>query len=102
MDRRVLRRRRKIALAFDTVLRDVVGRADSFTARAPVAGSQVLAAQTEIEQLVAHLRDVDRRVDANALLLAEELLCDTEGALFVERPERGLSARVRFVRIALE
>jgi hypothetical protein len=98
---RLQRRRRDVAQAFDTVLLDVLRPVDAFTARAPVARAQVLDAQSEIEQLIAHLRDDVRRVDADALQLAEELLCDADGPLFVESSLLTLSARVRLVRIAL-
>jgi hypothetical protein len=101
-ERRLLRRRRDVALAFDTVLRDVLTPAYAFTARAPVAEDQVLDAQAEIEQLIAHLRDYGRPVDADVLLLAEEVLCDVDGPLFVPSPVGALLSRVRFVRIALE
>ena len=100
-ERRLSRRRRHVALAFDTVLHDVLAPAYAFTARAPVARDQVLDAQAEIEQLIALLRDRGRRVDADALLLAEEVLCDVDGPLFVPSPDGALLSRVRFVRVAL-
>lgn len=74
----------------------------AFTARAPVARVQVLDAQPEIEQLIARLRDGRRRVDADGLLLAEEVLCDVNGPLFAPSPAGALLSRVRGVRIALE
>jgi hypothetical protein len=83
------------------VLRDVLRPAAAFTAQAPVARAQVLAAQHEIEQVIAHFRDPSRAVDADGLLLAEEVLCDVEGPLFVPSPAGALAARVRLVRIAL-
>jgi hypothetical protein len=88
-------------LAFDSVLRDVLTPAYAFTARAPVARAQVLDAQHEIEQLIAHLRDGSRTVDAEVLLLIEEVLCDTEGPLFVPSPAGALLGRVRLLRVAL-
>jgi hypothetical protein len=100
-ERRLQRRRRDVALAFDAVLRDVLTPAYAFTARAPVARDQVLEAQVEIEQLIAQLRDHGRPVDADGLLLAEEVLCDVDGPLFVAGPDGVLLSRVRFVRIAL-
>jgi hypothetical protein len=45
-DRRVRRRRRVIAIAFETVLTDVLRPAYAFTARAPVARGQVFDAVT--------------------------------------------------------
>jgi hypothetical protein len=101
-ERRLLRRRRDVALAFDAVLRDVLAPAYAFTARAPVARDQVLDAQAEIEQLISHLGDHGRPVDADVLLLAEEVLCDVDGPLFVPSRDGALLTRVRFVRIALE
>ncbi len=97
-----MRRRRDVALAFDAVLRDVLAPAYAFTARAPVARDQVLDAQAEIEQLIAQLGDHGRPVDADVLLLAEEVLCDVDGPLFVPSRDGALLTRVRFVRIALE
>jgi hypothetical protein len=101
-DRRLQRRRRDVALAFETVLDDVLRPARAFTARAPVSRTQVLEAQSEIEQLIAHLGDDHRRIDAAALLLAEELLCETDGPLFVPSRPGALLGRVRLVRVALE
>jgi hypothetical protein len=71
------------------------------TARAPVEQAQVLDALPEIDQLVAHLRDERRPVARDALLLAEEILCDADGPLFVPAPRGALRLRVRLVRIAL-
>ena len=102
MDRRLQRRRRDVALAFDTVLRDVLRPAYAFTARAPVARVQVLDAQAEIEQLIARLRDGRRRVDADGLLLAEEVLCDVNGPLFAPTPAGALLSRVRGICVAHE
>jgi hypothetical protein len=99
--RRLRRRRRDVAEAFDTVLEDVLRPAHAFTARAPLDRTQVVGAQPEIEQLIAHLRDDRRRVDADALILAEELLCDVDGPLFVPSSPGALQGRVRLVRIAL-
>jgi len=99
--RRLRRRRRHVALAFDCVLRDVLRPARAFSARAPVARAQVLDAQHEIDQVIAHLRDADRVVAADVLLLAEEVLCDVDGPLFVPGPAGALAARVRLLRIAL-
>ena len=83
------------------MLRDVLRPANAFTARAPVARAQVLDAQPEIEQLIAYLRDDGRAVDGDALLLAEEVLCDVEGPLFVPGPAGALQARLQLVRVAL-
>jgi hypothetical protein len=83
------------------VLRDVLRPVYAFTARAPVARAQVLDAQAEIEQLIAHLCDGDRAVDAASLLLAEDVLCDVDGPLFVPGPAGALLGRVRLVRVAL-
>ena len=58
----------------------------AFTARAPVARGQVIAARGELEQIVARLRDEDRAVDPAALLVAEDVLCDPDGPLFVDAP----------------
>jgi hypothetical protein len=98
--RRLPRHRRHIARAYDTVLRDVLRPAQAFTARAPVSREQVLDAQPEIEHLIAHLRDGGRAVDRDALLLAEEILCDVEGPLFVPSPAGALHARLQLVRVA--
>lgn len=89
-------------MAFETILRDVVRPACALTARAPVMRGQVIAAQGEIEQLVARLRDRRRRIDPDALLLAEELLCDVDGPLFVAAPAGALRGRVRLLRVALD
>lgn len=95
------RRRRHLAAALDTALTDVIRPPRARTARVPVARRQVLDAQSEIEQLVAQLRDGRRRVDPDALLLAEEVLCDPDGPLFADRPAGALSDRLRLVRVAL-
>ena len=100
-ERRSRRRRGQIALAFETVLRDVLRPPRAFTARAPVDPRQVLDAQPEIEQLVARLRDERRRVDGGALLMAEELLCDVHGPLFALSASGALMGRVRLIRIAM-
>lgn len=100
-DRRLKRRRGDVAAAFDTVLADALRPAYAFTARAPLMRWQVLDAQPEIEQLIAHLRDERRRVDADAVILAEELLCDVDGPLFVPSAAGALLGRVRLVRLAL-
>lgn len=99
---RGLRRRRDVAGAFDTVIEDALRPRRGCTARAPVAAREVLDAQAELEQLIAHLRDRDRPVDAAALALAEEVLCDVDGPLFAPGPAGALRRRVRLVRIALE
>jgi len=100
--RRLRRRRFHLARALDSVLRDVLSPAYAFTAQAPVAREQVLEAQHEIEQLIAHLRDDGRTVDADALLVVENVLCDTDGPLFVPSPAGALRAHLRLVHVAFE
>lgn len=101
-ERRLKRRRRDVAGALDTVLEDVLRPAYAYTARAPVVARQVVDAQAELEQVIARLRDHRRPVDVGALALAQDVLTDVEGPLFVARPAGALRLRVRLVRIALE
>ena len=101
-ERRLPRRRGHVARAFETVLEDVLRPPLALTARAPVVPTQVLDAQSEIEQVVARLRDRRRAVDTGALALAEELLSDVHGPLFAPvSPCGALLQRVRLLRIAL-
>jgi hypothetical protein len=98
----VRRRRSHLAEAFETVLLDALRPAHAFTARAPVARRQVVAAQGEIEQLVARLRDSGRGVDVDGLHVTQELLCDLDGPLFDEQPPGGLREQLKLVRVALD
>ena len=79
----------------------MVRPAHAFSARAPVARAQVLAAHDELEQIVARLRE-DDGVDPAALLVAEDVLCDADGPLFVERPAGALRERLKLLRLALD
>ena len=99
---RLPRRRRRLAAAFETVLEDVLRPPRAFTARAPVAPDQVLAAQGEIEQVIARLLDEGRSVDPDGLLVASDVLCDVDGPLFAERPAGALREHLRLVRVALD
>ena len=98
----MIRRRRHIAEAFETVLRDVHDPPGPLCARVAVERVQVLEAEADIERLIERLRDREHPARAAGVLLALDLLSDPAGPLF-ERAEPGaLRRRVRVVCEAVE
>jgi hypothetical protein len=91
------RRRRHLARAFENVLRDAYDPPGCLCARVPVEREQVLAAEPEIELLIARLCDAEHPARAEGVLLALDVLCDPRGPLFEPAPPGALRRRVRVV-----
>jgi hypothetical protein len=92
-----MRRRRQIAHAFETVLRDAHDPPGFGCARVPVDREQVLDAEAEIERLIERLRDKQRPPRAEGVLLALDLLEDPRGPLFEPATPKALRRHVSVV-----
>jgi hypothetical protein len=89
--------RRSLAASYETALREAVDRRYLLTARVPVRREEVVAASADIEALIARLRDLDRPIDADAVRLARDLMCDGEGPLYMWAEPGTLRRRVRVI-----
>jgi hypothetical protein len=96
VDRAAARRRRMVARAYETLLRDVEEDDFWLSARVPVRRDEVTAARTDIEALIARLRE-GRPVPADALELAKELVRDSGGPLYCSAEPRTVRRRVRVI-----
>jgi hypothetical protein len=99
--RKARRQRRTLAQGFEALLDDAHGRGLWCSARVPVERDQVLDAEREIERLIGRLRG-GRAVRADALRLAQDLLCGRHSPLFEPAEPGSLRRRVRVVCEAVE
>jgi hypothetical protein len=101
-DRRVApRRRAALARSLERVVEDAGEPRIPLTARVPVRRDQVLDARGDIAALAGLLRDRDRPVRPEGMRLAEALLCDGEGPLYLWAEPGTLRRRVRVISEAM-
>ena len=100
-DRHLVRRRRALARSYESVLREAHQSRVPLTARVPVRRDAVLAAEDDLERLAARLRDRDLPADPEGVRLANELLSEGTGPLYVWAEPFTLRRRVRVILEAL-